>query len=345
MRGGATPAFIFATNPFATGEKSTNPVEWTPSVTLEIGRRTDGSRIWHKLYGMPAYGVGFSVPSVSSSTPVHPYEAYGFFSWPFATLNQRMDLTTDFSLGASWNWQPVLKSNLNARIDLGLYVRTTLSSRTVLYTGIDVTHRSNGGLEQPNLGINEFGPKVMMQYNFSAFGDDVPKTHDVHPPGGFHPEWSFVVAAAGGAKNVIETTTPSVRQDFGTVDVSTGVQRQFYRFGRVVGGVDVIYDGSTGSGYNSANPLWRADVGARWALGLYGGYEHIIGRFGAGIEVGERVMRMFDDSAAPRIYERYSWSYAFSERMFTKLAIRATGDNKADAFELGVGYRWSKRHG
>src|SRR5215831_11048353 len=62
VRGGFTPAFILPTNPFPANSPS-EQINKAPSVTLEVGRRTDGSSKWHKLYGMPSYGFGFSLTS------------------------------------------------------------------------------------------------------------------------------------------------------------------------------------------------------------------------------------------------------------------------------------------
>ena len=344
IRAGVAPGFILPTNPFAASpDFRVESIEWGPDLTIEVGRRTDGTRTWHELYGMPSYGFGVSMASFRNSLDaVRPREAYAFFSWPFASLTEHVDITTDFSLGASWDWKQTLGSNLNARIDWGFYLRTLLTPQTVLFTGVDFTHRSNGGLSQPNLGINVLGPKVMMQYNFGTFGHDVPVTRELHRPEGFQPEWAFVVALSGGLKNVIAAQQPLLRQDFGTFGLNPGVQRQFYRFGRIVGGVDVMYDGSTGAGRNMVNPLWRAEPGARWATGINAGYEHLIGRFSAAVQVGYRVARGYEDVNAPRLYQRYSWTYAVNQHVFSTFAIRATDGRRADALEVGAGYRWPR---
>ena len=136
IRGGFTPAFILPTNPFP-AEPGSQQIDKAPSVTLEVGRRTDGSSQWHELYGMPSYGVGFSLTSLRNGTEhARPVDAYAYFSWPFATLTRRLALTTDFGMGVSWNWkrvndqsgvtQDVLGSNLNVRIDWGFYLRDQL---------------------------------------------------------------------------------------------------------------------------------------------------------------------------------------------------------------------------
>lgn len=319
---------------------------WAPGFTLEVGRRTDGSKAWHELYNMPSYGFGISTVAFENHGElIRPLEAYTFFSWPFARLTERLDMTADFGMGLSWNWRSVhanvtspsvLGSNLNARIDWGLYLRYVTTPRTVVYAGVDLTHRSNGGLVQPNQGINVLGPKVTVQYNF---GPDVTYRLDSRPPPPFHPAWDVVVAGTGGVKNVLESTSPMVRQDFGAFDGTIAAQRHFYAFGRVAAGADVMYDGSTGAALDGAGALWRPGSMQRWSTGAYAEYEHIIGRFSAFADAGYVIARTFDQSDHSRFYQRYGWRYQTNRRLFTTVAIRATGGKKADAFEVGIGYR------
>jgi Lipid A 3-O-deacylase (PagL) len=344
VRGSITPAFILPTNPFGTiANPASDPIGLAPNVTLEVGRRTDGTSMWHGLYGTPSYGFGFSfVPLPNSSENGTPLEAYTFFSWPFARLNDRVQLTTDFGMGLSWRWkhmneetdayENVLGSDLNARVNWGFYVRYLSTPKIALYTGVEYTHRSNGGLVQPDLGINVIGPKVAVQYNLA---EELP-TYPIDPPR-FEPAWEFVIGGMGGVKNVIERRDPIVRANFGAFNATTAVERHFYRFGKVAGGTDVTYDGATGARIDGANRKWRAGAGQRWGVGLYGGYEHVIGRFSAIMQVGDNVVRGFPN--ASRLYSRYGWRYRIRERVWTTLAIRAHGFWNANVLEFGMGYR------
>jgi lipid A 3-O-deacylase PagL len=346
VRGGVTPAFILPTNPFPSSPPS-QQIDKAPSVTLEVGRRTDGSSEWHELYGMPSYGFGFSLTSFRNGIEhARPVEAYAFFSWPFASFTRRLDLTADFGTGVSWNWkrvneqsgssQDVLGSNLNARIDVGFYLRYLLSPRNEIYAGVDFTHRSNGGMVQPDLGINVLGPKVMMQYNLGKFGPEIPTAYDVHPPPGFHPSWDIILGGSGGVKNVVEITG---RHDFGAFEGTAAAQWHFYRFGRIAMGTDLLYDGSADAITSLPVPGAPLNTGGPWSLGLYGGYEHIIGRFSAFLHVGYEVARGLDDPDVSRCYQRFGWRYQMTDRIFATFAVRATEIRRADALEVGAGVR------
>ena len=211
VRSGITPGFILPTNPFGTRADGANdPIHVAPNLTIEVGRRTDGTSTWHQLYGTPSYGFGMSlVPLPNGGEHGRPIEAHVLL-WPFARLSDHLQVTTEFGAGLSWRWkhmnartdayEDVLGSNLNARVDWGFYVRYLSTPRIAVLTGVDYTHRSNGGMVQPDLGINVIGPKVAVQHNLAA---EAPARRDIDPPP-FQPAWEFLVGGLGGVKNVVQ---------------------------------------------------------------------------------------------------------------------------------------------
>jgi hypothetical protein len=346
VRSGVSSAHIFSANPYANPDHPGGPINWGSNLTFEIGRQTDGNAEWHQLYGVPSYGFGFSLASFGNDVEhARPREAYTFFSWPFAHFTDRIDMTTEFGMGMSWHWQEVtdhaesyetsLGSNLNARINWGFYLRYVTTPQLTLFTGVDYTHRSNGGMVQPDRGINVIGPKIALQYSLAP----APAKRRWMKPPPFHPSWEFVAGGTGGVKNVIERKDPLTRSNYWSLDATTGLQRQFYQYGKIAVGADLAYDGATGVRIDGNDAKWRADGGQRWAVGLYGGYEHIIGRFGALVQVGESVARGFDDPDGPRLYERFGWRYHVNDRYWTTIVIRAVDGWRADALQFGVGYR------
>jgi lipid A 3-O-deacylase PagL len=348
-RVGLTPAFVLPKNPFETsGTLADEHTHRLSSMTFEIGKQTDGSRDWHHLYGLPTYGFGFSVASFGDGDETgRPLDAYTFFSWPFARLSKRIQLTTDFGMGVSWNWKEfseetkdyrtVLGSNVNARIDWGFYLRHLTTRKMSVYGGIDFTHRSNGGMRQPNSGINVIGPSVALRYDFVS--ERTVPIRNVPP---FQPAWEFLMGSAVGGKNVIEHTNPVVRRDYGALEFTAGLQRHFYRYGKVAAGTDLTYDGAAGAKVDivEGNSVqWRPGAGQRLALGLYGGYEHVIERFGALVQAGYTVARGFEDPTSPRFYMRYGWRYYVNDRFWATFAIRSIEGRRADFLEVGAGYR------
>jgi hypothetical protein len=343
-RVGFTPAFVLPNGPFhSNGTPADRHKRSIPSMTVDVGKQTDGSRDWHHLYGLPTYGFGFSVASIGSGRPL---DAYTFFSWPFARLHERVHVTTDIGMGVSWNWKEfdqetnsrrtVLGSNLNARVDWGFYLRHLTTRQMSLYAGVDFTHRSNGGMRQPNGGINVIGPSVALRYDLAPH-----PSLPIREPGPFSPSWEVVVGGAAGRKNVVHKASSDISRDHGAFEATAGVQRHFYRFGKLGAGTDFAYDGATGARVEMVEGSavqWRPGPGQRLAVGLYGGYEHVIDRFSALVHTGYVVWRGFDDPR-PRFYVRYGWRYHLTDRIWGLFSIRSLDGNKADFLEFGGGYR------
>lgn len=349
VRVGFSPAIVLASSTFVSGDNTAR------AMTIEVGRQTDGTRDWHRVYNFPAYGVGFYAAEFDHGPEIgRPFAAYGFFSWPFP-LSQRMQMTSDFGLGVSWHWNEfdpktnptntALGADVAYHVDAGLYLRYLASAHANVYAGLNVTHWSNGATKQPNLGLAVVGPKIGVRYNFApqvtrarARADDLPR---------FDPSWEFVVGAAGSPKNVTAATGANIsvvdrRRDFGAFNVTTGLQRHFYRFGRAAAGADVTYDSSTGARVDivgGERVESRAPADRRFAVGAYGGYEHVIARFSVLVQYGRMVWRGYEDPDVPRFYQRYGSRFYFTDRLWGTFAVRTVRLRKASFMEFGLGYR------
>jgi hypothetical protein len=325
------------------------------TLTFDIGRQTDGTRDWHRLYNYPSYGVGVFIARFDQRQELgHPFATYGFFSWPFP-VSDRAQVTADFGLGVSWNWtgfdpntnptNTALGSAVAYHIDGGVALRYLANTRTSVYAGVNAAHWSNGGTKLPNLGLAVIGPTIGVRYNFAP--QVVPsraRAADLPP---FEPAWEFVVGGAGSLKNATAATNALIddvdrRRDFGVFNITTGLQRHFYRFGKVAAGTDVTYDGATGARMDvlgGERVESRAQSDRRFTGGVYGGYEHVIARFSFLMQLGHTVWRSVDDADVPRFYQRYGARFHVSDHVWSTFAVRTTKWRKANFLEFGLGYR------
>jgi hypothetical protein len=312
VRAGYSPAVVLATSQFASDDDRAR------AMTIEIGRQTDGTRDWHHVYNYPSYGVGLYAGRFGRDRELgRPLAAYGFFSWPFP-IADRVQVTSDLGLGVTWRWNEfhphtnptntALGSDAAYHIDWGLYFHYLASSHTSMFAGLNVTHWSNGGTKLPNLGLAVVGPKVGMRYNLapqvarpSARREDLPR---------FNPSWEFVAGGAGSPRSGAAAA----------FNVTAGIQRQFYQFGKGAAGVDATRDGQI-------------------AAGVYGGYEHVIARFSVIAQFGQIVWREFEDPDAPRLYQRYGSRFHLTDHLWTTFAVRTVKLRRARFVEFGLGYR------
>ena len=346
-RAAFAPARVLAASDFGSGGDDAR------GVTVEIGRQTGGAREWHRVYNYPSYGVGFFAGRFDHEQELgRPLAIYGFFSWPFP-LSARTQVTADLGLGVSWNWtafdstsnptNTALGSAAAYHVDGGVFLHYLATAHASVYGGMNVTHWSNGATRQPNLGLAVIGPKVGVRYDV---GRRVvhPRAHDLPP---FVPAWEFVVGAAGSPRNVVAAGNVAVegidrRRTFGALNVTTGIQRHFYRFGKLAAGADLTYDGAAGARVDVVDGRQiesRAPVDRRAAAGVYGGYEHVMARLSVLLQLGYSAWRGFDDPDVPRFYQRYGARFQLSRHLWSTFAVRSVKGRKASFMELGLGYR------
>jgi hypothetical protein len=276
-------------------------------------------------------------------------------------VSNRAQVTADFGMGVSWNWtefdpktnptNTALGSDLAYHVDAGLSLRFLATERASVFAGLNATHWSNGATKQPNLGLAVVGPKVGVRYNFAP--QVVPPRASAADLPPFEPAWEFVVGGAGSGKNAAAATSSSIDivdrwRDFGAFNVTTGLQRHFYRFGKVATGADVSYDGAAGARVDiitGRRVESRALFDERFALGLYGGYEHVMARLSVLFQVGYTVWRGVDEEDVPRFYQRYGTRFHFTDHFWGTFAVRSIKIRKANFLEFGLGYRvlWHKR--
>src|SRR5439155_12146282 len=155
---------LVTTSPLASG------TDQARTLTLDVGRQTDGTRDWHRVYNYPAYGIGVQVGRFGHDRELgRPIATYGFFSWPFPVA-RRAQIIADVSLGVSWNWTAFDRttnptntapgSPIAYCLDGGVSLRVIATEHASVYAGLSATHWSNGSTSQPNLGLAVIGPKV-----------------------------------------------------------------------------------------------------------------------------------------------------------------------------------------
>ena len=357
LRAGYQPGWVIPTSDFVEGVNAGGePIDAVQAFRFEIGRQTDGSQDWHHAYRFPSYGIGFYAANFGNEEELgSPVGVYGFLSLPLASLGESTDLTTDFSIGMAFDFEPfdpetnpfnrAIGSVTTLSFDWGFYLKYLLSTKLDLAGGVSFTHFSTGRIREPNLGLNTLAPKVSLRYNF----------HQQRPTfvrrslPEFRPTWELLFAVAGGSKNISAATdSPELqevgrRETFGVANFSTAIQRHFYRQGKVGGGMDVSYDGSANACIDLLDGRIVESRGSgtdMLNLGLFGGYEHVFHRFLLAVDLGYYVWQGRDDGRVPDLYQRLGFTFDLSENIFARIKFRFFDFSKADYIEWTTGYRF-----
>src|SRR5882672_1923782 len=88
LRAGYSPGIVLATSPFVSGDNGAR------AMTVEVGRQTDGTRDWHRVYNYPSYGGGFYAGRLAYERVLrHQFMRIGYFALAFPVEN-RVEVTT-----------------------------------------------------------------------------------------------------------------------------------------------------------------------------------------------------------------------------------------------------------
>jgi hypothetical protein len=154
-------------------------------VEARIGFQTNGSEIWQQYNHYPKYGLGINfadqILSKRDTVLGNPFSIFAFYNAPFARFG-RFSLNTNISVGLSYislvynpvsnPYNDIVASHINLYFNFKLNLAVKLSERLDLNTGYGVTHYSNGNIQEPQKGLNNWGWNVGASYFFG--GSDKP---------------------------------------------------------------------------------------------------------------------------------------------------------------------------
>ena len=337
------PGWVATTSDFLAGHNQADePIERIHAFKVELGWQTDGTKDWEQRYRLPALGIGVYKASFENGEELGaPVALYGWLTWPIFNVSRKLDVTTDLSLGAAFNWNPfdpeqnpandAVSTRVTFFAEWGLLARYALTPRLDLIAGGAFTHFSNGGTGFPNLGVSALTPIVRVDYHFQS---DRPR---------YVPPRASAVQAVLGDDACRRCGVAARRARGRAGKPSAYLQRlsssdvNVYSMGKLVGGADWIYDHSANAG------LGEVSSSDKLSVGLFVGYEHVIGRFSIPFSVGYYVARGREDDRIPALYQKIGVKYHVTDRLFVGLKTRFYDFTKADFVVWTLGYyfrRW-----
>lgn len=301
-----------------------------------IERQVSGERPWHRVYGMPRYGL--LAVHTRMANPRHIGDAVGLI--PYLTMPLVHGERLAFGLRVGWGVGYIAKpfdrrentrqiaigSRINAAIQLMPELRYECG-RLVGTAGIAIDHWSNGSLKQPNLGLNFLSASFGIGYALRAPGSSAPlDTAAYERP---HREFS-IVAAAGLSEN-----GRPLNGQHSVWSLSGEASWRLGRKGAWSAGADVFNKGDLRT---TDEELDNGDRLALTQLGVHGGGALLMGRGELLFHFGAYALSPIDDDAP--VYQRIGGRYRIGRHMIASASLK-THFATADHWEFGVGYRWN----
>jgi len=348
---------VFPTNNFYKGTDSngnqTNenaePIKYYHAATIQIGRQTDGSKLWEQLYVYPYWGIGLSGINFFNQNELGtPSTIFAFINAPFKRWD-KLSLNYEIGFGIAFDWEPfnedynsyqiVIGSKKTAYFDAGINLIYQLSKRFDASIGYSLSHFSNGGIVQPDYGVNLGGPKIGIKYIFK----DRPEFIKQEIPE-YKKENEWLMAINLGVKQVIFDTAHRkyIRVNYKVFGITSTYNWQTHHKSKWGAGIDFSYDGAINAQIDiDDNKVSKVESPFidKFSIGVYPSYELVCNKISIILQSGIYVLRKNIDGQTPLFYQRIGVKYHIFQNAFVGINVRAYDFTVADYIEWSIGYR------
>lgn len=311
-------------------------------VLLKFNRKTYGLKEWERRYNYPDWGFSFSYQDMKNPNLGELYSIYSHLNWYF--INRIFKVSVGTGIAYATNpYDPdtnYLNNAYGSRLLSATYLGATLGKDNIwnglgLRAGILLVHYSNGNIKAPNTSTNTFAVSVGINYQpvetpdyilrgekerysepikFNALLRFGLNSSDIIGMGQF----PFYVLSAYADKKVSKKST-----------FMAGTEIFFSEFLK-----ELIYYRSVA--YPEDNSSGDEDYKR---VGIFGGYALRFNKVAAFVNLGYYIYYPYDFEG--RTYNRLGLMRFFGqqEKIFATINVKAHAA-KAEAFEVGVGYRF-----
>ena len=311
-------------------------------VELYMAKQAVGSQPWHSFFGYPDYGVKLSIIDLGSPTFIgKAYTRHPFMKFYLLKNNRKFTPTITAGAGPAYvekifnrhsNYKnAAIGSHINAFLQLQFDLNIRVTDNIYVFTGLALSHLSNGSFKKPNAGANILSTKIGAGYSFYE-----PKKQplvDGFATYAAQKNWSYRAIVSGGLKRI------DIGGDqFGVLSMSFEASRKHLAFTRFSGSFDIFYDASDYHAihhqlyYNgSINRLQTIKAGAAV------GYELLFGeKIATNIQLGAYLHT--EHKAVGSVYQRFTLRYMPIERIGVQFGLKSHMA-AADYIELGCIYK------
>ena len=316
------------------------------SMEARFGLQTDGRRCWQQVHNFPRYGFGVHYADLvigrEDTIAGHAYSAFVFYGAPWARFG-RFTFNTDLSLGLSYNplvhdpvtnpYNDVIASHINLFFDFNLNLYCTLSNRIDIHAGYGVTHYSNGGIHQPQKGVNHWGWNFGMNYHFS-----LPEGPRVRPDfirdaaPGFRQESELQLMVAAGTVEIHKLGDPDGIR-YLTSSFTADYAFKFNPRMQVTFGIDALYDGSLVRAIKGLQPEMVTTFQKTY-LGSHMGYQFLIDRVTILFNLGTYFLQHSNDRGC--WFVRAGGRIRITDHLHGHICIKTKNGVRADWIEWGL---------
>lgn len=303
---------------------------------ISVSKISDGSKQWHSLYNFARLGIKYCY--FSTGNPDQLGHAHSLIPYIEVEFGKQKKL----NFGMQWGWgigyvekafdmknnykQVAIGSGINGSVNINFNLKYKITDKDFLYSGIGLTHFSNGSFVTPNLGIN----LATAQLSYSRIVGSRKKIEYRDWPA-FKKNYrtSFVMATTS------KQNYPIGRKNFAVAIFTSSVLKHYSPKAAAGFGIDLPYDdGAVDKLERRGDEIKPFLSGFR--PGINASYEMIISDFSFMFQQGVYIYTQLKDDGY--LYQRLGMRYLFSKHFFGAINLK-THFAKADYFEFGIGIK------
>jgi hypothetical protein len=310
---------------------------WSYSGEISVDIQTDGKAYWQRANRYPKVGVAAFFGSTGSAGYLgNMAGVFPYINFPLARYH---GFSARFRLGTGLAWvqKPfdvhenprnlMIGSHVNSCISMLLDLEFQLTRHFSISEGISFTHISNGLWQLPNLGLNIPAVSLGVRYKLA---EPAEYKKPVSPTWDRGPHWQVFLSGAVKQGNWIESPHYLVTM----VNAELMYTK---KHGHELGfGILFTVDPSL-SAEESNEPVLSFDNSQpKIQAGIYGAYEHNIGRVSIPLQMGAY---FYNKYSINRLFQVIGLRYAINKNWKALFQLK-THLGKADHIDWGIGYRF-----
>lgn len=325
---------------------------------VRFGFQSTGQKLWQQYHHYPRYGFGFCYSDLvldrQDTILGNPFSAFVFFSAPWLRMG-RITLNSDISVGLSYTSQfhdplmnpynDVIASRINLYFNYNLNIYYILNNRIDLYTGFGLTHYSNGAIQSPQKGVNNWGASLGLSYHFKypTSASDASRNYDsrdVRPdlvhidlPDSLPGNEIQLMAAVGivDRQSLGQPEMPHYITSSFTADYAVPLTIK----NKLTFGLDLLYDSSLELAIKGIPPDQVTGFQKTY-LGSHMGYQLLIDRITLLFNFGTYFLQHSYDRGF--WYMRAGGRFRVTDQMHAHICIKTKAGIRSDWIEWGMAY-------
>ncbi len=304
-------------------------------IELDISFHFTGRKAWEYIQGYPRLGASLAYFNFGNPEVLGNGYSLLLFTEPFLSAHRRFSMSFRLGLGAVYlnnvydpetNPKNLFYSTaISFPLVANLMANYRINKLLLLRAGATYNHISNGGIQQPNKGINY--PTITAGINYairpSYFPDRQPSEKTLNGK-----DRHFLLALIGGAKDSRQDNNRKLP----VLGIAAYGSQRIGRINGLIAGAEWIADFTIREQLRENNDDTDFNRAA-----LLAGHEFLIGRFRFSQAFGFYVYAPYE--AMDRFYQRYGLEYQTENKLFFGVNLKAHR-HVADFLDVRTGLRF-----